>query len=343
VISVLDRLTPLRVSTRAAIAGGTALVLVVGGGTAAGLVSLTGGGGLRITAYFSRTIGVYAGSDLRILGVKEGTVESVTPDGTQVRVVLSVDSGISLPADASAVVVAPTLIADRYIQLTPAYSGGAKFADHGTIPAARTATPVEIDQLYQSISQLADALGPNGANVNGALSQLLNTGAANLNGNGAALGNTISQLGSAAQTLNGNSSQLFSTLTSLQSFTTMLKQNNNQVASATGELSDVSGFLAQDKTDLGTALSQLSTALGQVQSFIQDNRSKIQGVVNQLVPITKTMASQRASLAELLDDAPLAADNVLNAYDPSKQSIDGRADLNELSFPMPFPSTGGTQ
>ena len=342
-ISVLDRLTPLRVSTRAAIAGGTALVLVVGGGTAAGLVSLTGGGGLRITAYFSRTIGVYAGSDLRILGVKEGTVESVTPDGTQVRVVLSVDSGISLPADASAVVVAPTLIADRYIQLTPAYSGGAKFADHGTIPAARTATPVEIDQLYQSISQLADALGPNGANVNGALSQLLNTGAANLNGNGAALGNTISQLGSAAQTLNGNSSQLFSTLTSLQSFTTMLKQNNNQVASATGELSDVSGFLAQDKTDLGTALSQLSTALGQVQSFIQDNRSKIQGVVNQLVPITKTMASQRASLAELLDDAPLAADNVLNAYDPSKQSIDGRADLNELSFPMPFPSTGGTQ
>ena len=341
--SVLDRLPLHRVSTRAAIAAGTALVLVVGGGTAAGVISLTGGGGLRITAYFDRTVGVYAGSDLRILGVKEGRVDSVTPDGTQVRVVLSVDPGISVPADASAVVVAPTLIADRYIQLTPAYSGGARFPDHGTIPAARTATPVEVDQLYQSITQLADALGPNGANADGALSQLLNTGAANLNGNGAALGNTINQLGSAAQTLNGNSSQLFSTLTSLQSFTTMLKQNNSQVQSATGELADVSGFLAQDKNDLGTALSQLATALGQVQSFIQDNRGRIQTVVDQLVPITKTMAAQRASLAELLDDAPLAADNLLNAYDPAKQSIDGRADLNELSFPMPFPSTGGTQ
>ena len=341
--SVLGRLSLHRVSTRVAIAAGTALVVVVGGGTAAGVVSLTGGGGLRITAYFSRTIGVYAGSDLRILGVKEGTVDSVTPDGTQVKVVLSVDSGVKVPADASAVVVAPTLVADRYIQLTPAYSGGARFPDHGTIPASRTATPVEVDQLYQSITQLADALGPNGANADGALSQLLNTGAANLAGNGAALGNTINQLGSAAKTLNGNSDQLFATLTSLQSFTTMLKQNNSQVQSATGELSTVSGFLAQDKTDLGTALSQLATALGQVQSFIQDNRGQIQGVVNQLVPITQTMAAQRASLAELLNAAPLAADNLLNAYDPAKKSIDGRADLNELSFPMPFPSTGGNQ
>jgi len=343
VTSVLGRLPLHRTSTRAAIALGTALVVVIGGGTAAGVVSLTGGGGLRITAYFNRTVGVYAGSDLRILGVKEGTVDSVTPDGTEVRVVLTVDSGVSLPADVSAVVVAPTLIADRYVQLTPAYTGGPRLADHGTIPEARTATPVEIDQLYQSITQLADALGPNGANADGALSQLLNTGAANLDGNGAALGNTINQLGSAAKTLNGNSDELFATLTSLQSFTSMLKQNNSQVQSATGELATVSGFLAQDRTDLGTALSQLATALGQVQSFIQDNRKQLQGVVNQLVPITRTMAAQRASLAELLDDAPLAADNLLNAYDPAKGTVDGRADLNELSFPMPFPGTGGTQ
>ncbi|QMU74020.1 MCE family protein [Streptacidiphilus sp. P02-A3a] len=332
-----------RPSTRAAIALGTALVVVIGGGTAAGVVSLGGGGGLRITAYFDRTIGVYPGSDLRILGVKEGTVDSVTPDGTEVRVVLAIDAGIKVPANASAVVVAPTLIADRYIQLTPAYTGGPLLADHGTIPADRTGTPMEIDQLYQSITQLADSLGPNGANANGALSQLLNTGAANLNGNGTALGNSISQLGSAAKTLNGNSDELFATLTSLQSFTSMLKQNNGQVQSATGELSSVSGFLAQDKTDLGTALAQLATALGQVQSFIQDNRGQLQNVVNQLTPITRIMVQQRASLAELLDAAPLAADNVLNAYNPAKGTIDGRADLNELSFPMPFPSVGGTQ
>ncbi|QMU80435.1 MCE family protein [Streptacidiphilus sp. PB12-B1b] len=333
----------LRGSTRAAIAAGTALVVVVGGGTAAGLVPLGGGGGIRITAYFSRTIGVYPGSDLRILGVKEGTVESVSPDGTQVRVVLAVDSGVRVPADASAVVVAPTLVADRYVQLTPAYTGGPQLHDHGTIPLARTGSPVEIDQLYQSITQLADALGPNGANTDGALSQLLDTGAANLDGNGAAIGNSISQLGSAAQTLNGNSSELFATLTSLQSFTSMLKQNNSQVQSATGELSTVSGFLAQDRSDLGSALAQLATALGQVQGFIQDNRSRLQGIVDQLVPITQAMAKQRASLAELLTAAPLAADNLLNAYDPAQKSIDGRADLNELSLPMPFPATGGTR
>jgi hypothetical protein len=43
------------------------------------------------------------------------------------------------------------------------------------------------------------------------------------------------------------------------------------------------------------------------------------------------LVDQRASLAELLDTAPLAADNLLNAYDPAHRVIDGRTNINELS------------
>ncbi|MEU9129675.1 MCE family protein [Kitasatospora sp. NPDC048540] len=296
--------------------------------------------GTHLTAWFDHAVGIHPGSDLRILGVKVGTVDGVHPHGRQVRVDLTLDHGVQAPAGAGAVIVAPSMVADRYVQLTPAWTGGPHLADHDTIPADRTAEPVEIDQLYQSISDLSTALGPDGANATGALSRLLDTGAANLAGNGQAIGDSIDQLGRAAKTLSGHSDDLFTTLTQLQSFTTMLKDNDTQVRSATDRLATVTGFLAEDKDDLGRALAELATALGQVQTFIQDNRARLAASVGQLVPITQALVDQRASLAELLDTAPLAAGNLLGAYDTAHGTIDGRADLTELTggaLPLPLP------
>lgn len=310
----------------------TALAVVVGAGVAGGVLLLGGPDGIRVTAYFDHAVGVYAGSDLRVLGVKVGTVDSVRPQGKQVEVTLTLDHGVKVPAAAGAVVVAPSVVADRYIQLTPAYTGGPRIADHAVIPAARTATPVEIDQLYDSITALSNALGPDGANATGALSGLLDTGAKNLDGNGKAIGASIDQLGKASKTLNGHSGDLFATLSYLQSFTTMLKTNDGKVRAATDQLSTVTGFLAEDKEDLGGALHQLSTALGQVKTFIQDNRGRLRNSITKLAPITQTLVDQRASLAELLDTAPLAATDILNAYDPQHGTLDGRADINELSM-----------
>ena len=323
---------PRRSGARRLIALGAVLAVVIAAAVTGGFLAFGGPGGKHITAYFDRTVGVYAGSDLRILGVKVGTVDAVRPQGKQVKVSLTLDHGVRVPADAGAVVVAPSVVADRYIQLTPAYTGGPSLKDHGVIPATRTATPVEIDQLYDSITQLSTALGPNGANTTGALSGLLDTGAANLAGNGKAIGDSIDQLGQAASTLDGSSDDLFATLSYLQSFTTMLKNNDGKVKAATEQLSSVTGFLAEDKQNLGAALSQLSTALGQVKTFIQDNRARLKTSIAKLVPITQTLVDQRASLAELLDTAPLAADNLLNAYDAQSGTIDGRADINELSM-----------
>jgi phospholipid/cholesterol/gamma-HCH transport system substrate-binding protein len=288
-------------------------------------------GAQQITAYFAETVGVYPGSDVRVLGVKVGEIDTVTPAGTQVRVTMTLDHDVTAPADAAAVVVSPTLVSDRYIQLTPAYDGGPKLASGAVIPASRTATPVELDQLYHSLNQLTTALGPNGANANGALSDALNTGAANLAGNGQALGQLIQQFGAATRTLSGSSGDLFSTVNNLQQFVSLLKNNNGLVQQVINQLSSVTGFLAADRDDLGAALNELATALTQVQTFIQDNRSRIKSNVDKLASITQVLVNQRAALAEALDDFPLAADNVLNTYDAQNHSLDGRTDLNEIA------------
>ena len=96
------------------------------------------------------------------------------------------------------------------------------------------------------------------------------------------------------------------------------------------QLAQVSGFLAGDRQDLAGSLHELAIALGQVQAFIASNRSLIKSNVTKLADITQILVDERASLAQTIDVAPLAVDNVVNAYDPVNHSLDGRGDLREL-------------
>ncbi len=290
-------------------------------------------GGTKITAYFSKTVGVYAGSDVRVLGIKVGTVDDVEPQGADVRVRLTVDEGIEVPADAQAVVIAPSLVSDRYVQLVPAYDGGRLMASGAVIPMSRTATPVELDDLYASLDKLATALGPDGANKNGALNDVLNTAAANLDGNGQQIADTIKQLSAAADTVAGAKGNLFATVDALQRFTQTLATSDGQVRGFESKLADVTGYLAADSQELGQALSALTTALTQVQSFVRTNSGALEADVHDLTGITQALVNQRAALAEVLDVAPLGVSGLLNSYDAASGAFDVRGDLNELTYP----------
>jgi phospholipid/cholesterol/gamma-HCH transport system substrate-binding protein len=284
----------------------------------------------RITAYFAETIGVYPQSTVRVLGVPVGTVDSVQPDGSSVKVTMTINSGVKLPADADAVVLAPSVVSDRYIQLTPAYTSGPQLASGAVIPESRTEVPVEVDQVYASLAKLANALGPHGANKHDALSDLIKTGATNLAGNGKYLKQMLTEFGGLSKTLGGSAGNLFASVAYLQQFTTMLKQNNGQVVQAEQQLSEVSAFLADDRQELSGALSELATALGQIKTFIGSNRRLLVANVNKLASITSLLVEERSSLAEALDVAPLAADNVVSAYNTTTHTLDGRGDLLEF-------------
>ena len=289
--------------------------------------------GTRVTAYFDKTIGLYAGSAVRVLGVKVGSIDSVTPQGGQVKVVFTVDSDVQVPADVNAVVIAPSLVSDRYVQLTPAYDGGPTLSSQAVIPRSRTASPVELDQLFTSVDQLSQALGPSGANKNGALSNVVNSAAANLAGNGDALNNTVKQLSAAASALDGSKGDLFGTVDNLSKITSTLAASDSQVHDLDGRLADATGFLADNRQQLGQAVSSLASALTKVQSFLTDNQNLIQGNVDNLAAISKTLVDQRAALAEVLDVGPAAATNLVNAYDAKTGSIAVRGDINELTYP----------
>ena len=130
-----------------------------------------------------------------------------------------IDEDYDIPADADAIVLAPSLVSDRYVQFSPVYDGGETMKDGAEVPLEKTATPVELDQVYGALDELSAALGPNGANKDGALSDLVDVGAANLDGNGELLNRTLTGFSQAVETLSEHRDDLFSSLDNLQTFT----------------------------------------------------------------------------------------------------------------------------
>ncbi|MGO1056662.1 MCE family protein [Crossiella sp. CA198] len=289
--------------------------------------------GRLVTAYFSAGIGVYEGGDVRVLGVRVGTIDKVEAQGTQVKVEMRVDRDVELPERPNAAVVNPSVVSDRYVQLAPVYTGGPKLGENTVIPRERTVTPMELDEVYGSLDKLTTALGPKGANKNGALSQLLDVSADNLAGNGKKLQDTIRGLGDAAGTLNGARDDLFGTIDNLRKFTSMLAANDSQVRTFNTQLADVNRFLAAEREDLGAAVRELAGALMSVEGFIRDNREQLKSNVDKLASITKVLVDQRAALAEVLDVAPLALGNLQNTYNASSGTLDTRTNINELTRP----------
>ncbi len=290
--------------------------------------------GRHVSAYFADASALFPDNQVMVLGVPVGTIDAITPDGDQVRVDMTItDPDVHLPADAKAAVVSPSLVTGRYVQLLPPWRGGPELADGAVIPLARTAVPLGVDDLARTATQLADALGPNGANRTGALSDALTVGARNLDGNGQAVNDAIRNLGGLSGTLSGSSEDLFGTVTELETFTSGLARSDDQVREFNGRLADVTGFLAAQRGELGGALADLSRALGDVAGFVRDNRAALHHDVDGLADVTATLVDQQRALTEVLDVAPAATSNLVNTYNGSSGTLDTRADINELANP----------
>jgi virulence factor Mce-like protein len=290
----------------------------------------------HLTAYFTKTVGLYKGADVRILGIPVGEVTSVEPVGDSVKVELRYEAKYKVPANAQAVIVSQTLVADRYVQLTPVYKTGAVLADKATLGTNRTAVPVEVDEVGGNLNELSKALGPQGANAPGAdgtgsLSRLLQVGAANLNGQGEDIRQTIADASKALSTLSTDRGDVADTIRNLRIITDAMKANDQQIKSFSTHLNGVSGQLAGEKEELSAALNTLAPTLRNVQSFVKDNRTELAGNVRQLAQITGVLVKEKDSLAEILTAGPLAVNNLARAYDPISGTIHTRDNFRQFN------------
>jgi phospholipid/cholesterol/gamma-HCH transport system substrate-binding protein len=283
-----------------------------------------------LTAHFPRTVSIYEGSDVRVLGVPVGNVDTVTPSGTDVVVTMSYDAETQIPDDAKAVIVAPSVVGDRFVQLTPVYRDGDTALESGaTLEQEQTAVPLELDQIYDSLDELNVALGPTGANRNGALSDLLESTADNFGGQGEQFHQTIEDFGKFSATLDNNKEELFGSFAALEGFISTLARNDRTVRQFNQSMADVASMLSGERQELRASLHNLATAMGVVSTFVKENREILGRNIDGLNRVARVLVKQRGALDQILSSAPLALNNLYLTYNPQAGTLDTRSNQGE--------------
>jgi phospholipid/cholesterol/gamma-HCH transport system substrate-binding protein len=299
-----------------AVVAGLVYVFVLGGGNKSG------------TAYFSEVKSVYPGDSIRILGIKVGGIDKITPEANRIRVDFHYNSKYSLPANVHAAIVSPTLVATRFIQLDPAYNGqGPTLPSGGVIPVDRTTAPVEFDELKTQLSQLSDALGPNGLNKDGSLNRALTVinknGVQDGVGQGQNFHDMITALSKAANTLNNGRGDLFGTVRNLATFSSVLNTMDSQIVTFDHQLADATDELSDSDDELRTFLPQVDVAGMLVDRVLNGHYKQLTHTIDTAAEITRTLARSRMNIAQVLHVGPNVLTDFNNIWHPSEQRLVG--------------------
>ena len=284
-----------------------------------------------LTVDFPRTNSLYKGSDVRVLGVPVGEVKELKAQGDHVEVTLTYETDVRLPTDVKAVIISPAIVGDRFVQLAPAYSGGAVLPDNAKLGVDRSEVPVELDEIFKSLDDLAIALGPKGANKDGALSSLIEDSARQLDGQGQQLNDTLSNFAKLSTTLSDNKEELFGSIQEIEQFVALLNRNDSSVRSFFDSTARVSNVLENERDDLAKTLEFLSKALIDVRKLIKDNRTTLRHNIDNLQSLAEVLARHNEDIEHTLIDAPVSLGNLGLAGGSSKTgTLDARSDLAKL-------------
>ncbi|MBD0021716.1 MCE family protein [Gordonia pseudamarae] len=320
-----------------------AAVLVVGvlAGAVFGYRALTGP--RELTAVFPATTGIYKGDDVRVAGVKVGTITAIKPRGTTVRMTMDIDRGVKIPAQAHAVIVAQNLVANRYVQLTPSYRGtGPVLAEGAVIPLERTEVPAEWDDIKKQLTRLATDLGPDkqvepgqtpGASVVG---DFVRAAADTFDGNGDTMNRALRELTDLSRVLGENTGNISTTISNLALLVKAVGSSSDQIESFEQRLATVSSVLDGSRSDIDSALTTLSRAVADVQRFVSANRDAASEQVRRLASVTQILADNHDTVEQLLHAYPNNLANFYNIYSPDTGTQAGVFVVNNFSNPVQF-------
>jgi phospholipid/cholesterol/gamma-HCH transport system substrate-binding protein len=276
-----------------------------------------------VVAYFPAANALYPGDKVQIMGLRVGAIDKIEPVGDKMKVTFHYENKYKVPANASAVILNPTLVASRAIQLEPVYKGGPALADNAVIPIERTQVPTEWDELRNSVTNIISKLGPTKEQPTGPFGEVISSYADGLAGKGKQINTTLNSLSQALTALNEGRGDFFAVVRSLALFVNALHQDDQQFVALNQNLADLTTRLTHSDTELASALQQFDSLLPTLRKFLNKDRDALVHDVNNLADVTNTLLQPDPlnGLETALHVLPTAAANVNQIYHPSHGAV----------------------
>jgi phospholipid/cholesterol/gamma-HCH transport system substrate-binding protein len=247
---------------------------------------------VRYQAPFAHAGGLIGGNDVKISGVKVGTVSDIALRNGKALVTFRLDGNVVLGADTSAHIRTGSLLGQRILTLESA--GASVLRPNSVIPVTRTASPYS----------LTEAVGDLTTNTAGtdtqALNQSLDTLSATLNQIAPQLGPTFDALTRLSQSLNNRDTTLAELLKHTGQVTDVLAKRSDQLNTLILDANDLVGVLSQRRQAIVDLLANVSALSRQLSGLIADNEKQLAPTLERLNSVAAVLEKNRDNIGKAL-------------------------------------------
>jgi phospholipid/cholesterol/gamma-HCH transport system substrate-binding protein len=245
---------------------------------------------IRHKALFLEAGGLSSGNDVKVSGVKVGTVSDVSLQQGKALVTFTVNGKVRLGSDTSAHIRTGTLLGQRVLTLESKGEGRLT----GVIPTSRTGSPYA----------LTDALGELAGNTRdidtAALNQSLNTLSATIERVAPQLGPTFDGLSKISKALNDRNNSLSGLLKSGAEVTGILAQRSQQVNALILNGNELLGVLRDRQHAIVTLLANTSALSLQLKGVIADNEQALAPALEKLNLVTEVLQRNNDNIGKAM-------------------------------------------
>ena len=256
-------------------------------------------------AVFTDATGVVKGDDIRIAGVKVGTVKKVEiTDRTRALVTFSVQDTTPLSSATRADIRYRNLVGQRYISLSNQIGDSAKLAEGATIPVTRTSPALDLTVLFNGFKPLFEALTP--SDINQLSYEIVQV----FQGEGGNLEGLLSHTASVTSTLADRDQIISALIDNLNEVLAHLGSRDDQLNRLITTFRTFVGGLKDDRKAILGSLDQISTLSVETADLVDGIREPFVEDVKQLRAVAENLDRNKAELDRALQVLPIKLEKV---------------------------------
>jgi phospholipid/cholesterol/gamma-HCH transport system substrate-binding protein len=235
-------------------------------------------------AEFTDATGVNKGDDIRVAGVRVGSVDDVEIiDRTRALVSFTVDQRTSVNGGTFASIRYRNLVGQRYISLTQEVGDTQRLPAGTTIPVSRTRPALDLTVLFNGFKPLFAALSPKDVNELSGL--LVDT----LQGEGGNINALLAKTASLTSTLADRDAVIGRTIDNLNAVLGTVDAHDQQLLDLIDQLQRFTSGLAADRETIGRTLTGINDLSAETADLLVTTRPLIKDDVAQLRTLSTTL------------------------------------------------------
>jgi phospholipid/cholesterol/gamma-HCH transport system substrate-binding protein len=268
------------------------LVIIIG--------NITFGSSNSYKADFVDATGLVKGDDIRIAGVKVGSVQGVSiVDRDRAQVTFSVQADTALMQSTHADIRYRNLVGQRYIALTNEIGSTGVLKPGSTIPTSRTSPALDLTVLFNGFKPLFQALSP--ADVNELSYEIIQV----FQGQGGTLNGMLAHTASITQTLADRDRVIGHLITNLNSVLAHVGDRNRQLNQLITTFRDFVGGLKRDRGAILGSLDQISNLTVQTADLVSGIRQPFVADIHHLRGFAGNLDRGKSEIDRVLQVMPI--------------------------------------